>query len=121
MGAVTSAAAVQDFAVTNGFKSHARSRAPFGGPQFNAFPGGPAMHRMHGHQQNHGWGALSSVPKVFYLFTGGEKGFEPHWSHTPMPVMPGQPKPALEYGCLPKVGWCTGAVWYVMGYKEDFE
>jgi hypothetical protein len=97
-------------------------RAPFGGPAFGAFPGGPSAHQSpFGTSYHSPFGAPSTIPKVFYLFTAPGKMHEPHWSQTPMPGPNGRAGALLETGCTEKVGWCHGYVYYIMGHEEDFE
>ncbi|KAH9922319.1 uncharacterized protein BXZ73DRAFT_51396 [Epithele typhae] len=65
------------------------------------------------------------APKVFYLFTSGQKGHEPFFTQTPIPKPPppGEKHPDLDPGsarCFASLDTAYGFLNYVQLHPEDF-
>ncbi|KAG6812614.1 hypothetical protein H0H92_001833 [Tricholoma furcatifolium] len=72
---------------------------PFGNtrPGFNA----------HGHMNRypHMSPFANNPPAIMYLITSLTQGFEPYWSHAPVAVPAGAPRPNLNRGWTYQIGW----------------
>ncbi|KAG5641669.1 hypothetical protein DXG03_004518 [Asterophora parasitica] len=61
-----------------------------------------------------------TLPAVMYLMTSPSHRFDPYWSHSPVAVPPGAPRPDLQRGWTYKIGWSTGFINWIQLHPEDF-
>ncbi|KAG6886045.1 hypothetical protein C0995_008867 [Termitomyces sp. Mi166 len=61
-----------------------------------------------------------TAPAIMYLITSPTPGFDPYWSHTPIPVPQGTTRPGLNHGWTYRIGWSTGFIHWIQLHSEDF-